>query len=96
MTPSAQHLEPLAVDGANGIGAMKLSYIRQKLAKYLQIEIFNNGSKGQLNEKVTRREDFSDKIAFIFMKLVWCRLCENISESPRWFTSGQIFQILFH
>ena len=81
MTPSAQHLEPLAVDAANGIGAMKLSYIRQTVAKYLQIEIFNNGSKDQLNEKVNRQEFFVDRIVFILMKLVRCRLCENISES---------------
>lgn len=81
MSPSAQHLEPLAVDAANGIGAMKLAYIRQTLAKYLQIEIFNDGSKGQLNEKVNRQEFFFDRIVFILIKLVRCRLCENISES---------------
>ena len=52
MTPSAKRLEPVAVDAANGIGALKLAYMRQTLAKFLQIEIFNNGTKGQLNEKV--------------------------------------------
>ena len=56
MTPSAQHLEPLAIDAANGIGAMKLAYVRQTLAKFIQIEIFNDGTKGHLNEKVRKKE----------------------------------------
>lgn len=55
MTSSAERLEPIAIDAANGIGATKLAYIRQTLAKYLQIEIFNNGTKGQLNEKVNSK-----------------------------------------
>ena len=60
MTPSAQHLEPLAIDAANGVGAMKLAYIRQTLAKFIQIEIFNDGTKGHLNEKVkTKKINFS-------------------------------------
>jgi hypothetical protein len=52
MTPSAKRLEPLAVDAANGVGAIKLAYMRQTLARFLQIEIFNDGRKGHLNEKV--------------------------------------------
>ncbi len=52
MTPTTQRLEPLAIDAANGVGALKLAYIRQRLAKYLRIEIFNDGRKGHLNEKV--------------------------------------------
>ncbi len=54
MTPNAQHLEPLAIDAANGVGAMKLTYLRQTLAKFIQIDIFNDGKRGQLNEKVKR------------------------------------------
>jgi len=55
MTPSAKRLEPIAIDAANGIGAMKLAYLRQTLAKFIQIEIFNDGTKGHLNEKVKRK-----------------------------------------
>ncbi|CAF3635603.1 unnamed protein product [Adineta steineri] len=51
MTPNTQRLEPLAVDAANGIGAMKLAYMRQTLAKFIQIEIFNDGTRGHLNDK---------------------------------------------
>lgn len=51
LTPNAKRLEPLAVDAANGVGAVKLAYMRQTLAKYLPIEIFNDGTKGALNEK---------------------------------------------
>ena len=52
LTPNAKRLEPLAVDAANGVGAVKLAYMRQTLAKYLPIEIFNDGTKGRLNEQV--------------------------------------------
>jgi hypothetical protein len=52
MTPSAKHIEPLAIDAANGVGAIKLAYMRQKLARFFRFEIFNNGSKGHLNENV--------------------------------------------
>lgn len=45
-------MEPLAIDAANGIGAMKLSAIRQRLSKFILIEVFNDGSRGHLNEKV--------------------------------------------
>lgn len=55
MTPNVKHLEPLAVDAANGVGALKLAYMRQTLTKYLRIEIFNDGSKGHLNEKVNEK-----------------------------------------
>ncbi|CAF1143768.1 unnamed protein product [Adineta ricciae] len=51
MTPNIQRFEPLAIDAANGIGAMKLAYMRQTLAKYIHIEIFNDGTRGHLNEK---------------------------------------------
>jgi hypothetical protein len=52
MTPSAKRLEPVAIDAANGIGALKLAYMRQTLAKFIKMEIFNDGTKGHLNEKV--------------------------------------------
>jgi hypothetical protein len=52
MTPSAKPIEPLAIDAANGVGAIKLAYVRQTLAKLIKIEIFNDGTKGRLNEKV--------------------------------------------
>lgn len=45
-------MEPLLVDAANGVGALKLGYIRRRLAKYISIEICNDGSRGRLNEKV--------------------------------------------
>jgi hypothetical protein len=62
MTPSAKRLEPIAIDAANGIGAMKLAYLRQTLAKFIQVEIFNDGTKGHLNEKVKRKEIFFEII----------------------------------
>jgi hypothetical protein len=55
MTPTAKRLEPLAIDAANGVGAVKLAYVRQILAKFIHIQIFNDGTKGHLNEKVKRR-----------------------------------------
>ena len=67
MTPSAQRLEPIAIDAANGIGAMKLAYIRQNLAKYLQIEIFNNGTKGQLNDKVNLKRFCSFRLTIVHL-----------------------------
>jgi hypothetical protein len=71
MTPSAKHLEPLAIDGANGVGAIKLAYMRQTLAKFLQIEIFNDGTNGHLNEKVNSTKIFKEKF-FVLINLVWC------------------------
>jgi len=56
MTPSAKNLEPLAIDAANGIGAQKLVYLRKSLLDLLSIEIFNNGTKGHLNEKVNKKK----------------------------------------
>lgn len=50
ITPSAKSIEPLAIDAANGVGASKLAYVRKTLAKFLPMEIFNNGGKGCLNE----------------------------------------------
>jgi hypothetical protein len=59
MTPSAKRLEPLAIDAANGIGAMKLAYMRQALVNFIQLQIFNDGTKGHLNEKVkTKKRTF--------------------------------------
>lgn len=52
MTPNAKRSEPLAVDAANGIGAQKLVELKQRLGDMLPIEIFNDGTKGHLNEKV--------------------------------------------
>ena len=54
MTPGTKDFEPLAIDAANGVGALKLAYIRQRLTKFIQIEIFNDGRKGHLNENVKR------------------------------------------
>ena len=71
MTPSAKRLEPVAVDAANGVGAVKLAYMRQTLAKLLPIEIFNDGTKGRLNENVNGKTNFRSKF-FILMNLVWC------------------------
>ncbi|XP_041832062.1 phosphoacetylglucosamine mutase [Melanotaenia boesemani] len=39
----------LCVDGANGIGALKLQEMESHVKKNLQISIFNDGSKGKLN-----------------------------------------------
>ncbi len=70
MTPTAKRLEPIAIDAANGIGAMKLAYLRQTLATFIQIEIFNDGTKGHLNEKVKR--NFFEIIFLCNYNLVWC------------------------
>jgi len=71
MTPNTKDFEPLAIDAANGVGALKLAYVRQRLAKLIQIEIFNDGRKGHLNENVKREKKsfrkFKKKIY-----LVWC------------------------
>lgn len=37
------------MDGANGIGALKLREIESHLKKSLHITLFNDGSKGKLN-----------------------------------------------
>jgi hypothetical protein len=52
MTPDIKRPELLAIDAANGIGAQKLVHVRQTLSNFLPIEIFNDGTKGHLNEKV--------------------------------------------
>lgn len=39
----------LSVDGANGIGALKVRELEDYLQKELQISLFNDGSKGKLN-----------------------------------------------
>ncbi|XP_037541316.1 phosphoacetylglucosamine mutase [Nematolebias whitei] len=41
----------LCVDGANGIGALKVREIESRLKKELQMSIFNDGSKGELNRQ---------------------------------------------
>ncbi|XP_004083772.1 phosphoacetylglucosamine mutase [Oryzias latipes] len=41
----------LCVDGANGIGALKLREMISHLNKGLQVTIFNDGSKGKLNHQ---------------------------------------------
>lgn len=41
----------LAVDGANGIGALKLREMESHLKKSLHITLFNDGSKGKLNHQ---------------------------------------------
>ncbi|CAF4861085.1 unnamed protein product [Rotaria socialis] len=51
MTPGAKHLEQLAIDAANGIGAQKLVVLQQRLSDLFKIEIFNDGTQGRLNEK---------------------------------------------
>ena len=40
MTPSAKRLEPLAIDAANGIGAMKLAYMRQSISEFYSTSNF--------------------------------------------------------
>ena len=74
-------MEPLAIDAANGVGAVKLANIRQILAKYIRIEIFNDRQKGHLNEKVNKKiKKFSwEKILFVFVELilVWCLIMLN-------------------
>lgn len=39
------------MDGANGIGALKLREIESHLKKSLHITLFNDGSKGKLNHQ---------------------------------------------
>lgn len=41
----------LRVDGANGIGALKVREMERHLQKDLQISLFNDGSKGKLNHQ---------------------------------------------
>ena len=64
MIPNANPIEPLAIDAANGIGAMKLAYMRQKLAKFIRITVFNDGTKGHLNDNVKRKKTIFRKICF--------------------------------
>ncbi|CAF4475398.1 unnamed protein product, partial [Rotaria sp. Silwood2] len=51
MTPSDNSFEPLAIDAANGVGAMKLAKVRRTLANFIRMDIFNDGTKGLLNDK---------------------------------------------
>lgn len=39
------------MDGANGIGALKLHEMESHLKKELHISLFNNGSTGKLNHQ---------------------------------------------
>lgn len=57
MTPNTQRFEPLAIDAANGIGAMKLAYMRRTLARFIQLEIYNDGTRGRLNDKVIKAHE---------------------------------------
>ncbi|KAF0023320.1 hypothetical protein F2P81_023950 [Scophthalmus maximus] len=41
----------LSVDGANGIGALKVREMESRLKTELQISLFNDGSKGKLNHQ---------------------------------------------
>ncbi|XP_058470072.1 phosphoacetylglucosamine mutase isoform X1 [Solea solea] len=41
----------LCVDGANGIGALKVREMESRLKNELQISLFNDGSKGKLNHQ---------------------------------------------
>ncbi|XP_040921141.1 phosphoacetylglucosamine mutase isoform X1 [Toxotes jaculatrix] len=41
----------LSVDGANGIGALKVREMESHLKRELQISLFNDGSKGKLNHQ---------------------------------------------
>jgi hypothetical protein len=56
MTPDAKRPGLLAIDAANGVGAQKLVDLRQRLADFLPIEIFNDGTIGHLNEKVNKNK----------------------------------------
>ncbi|CAF3502799.1 unnamed protein product [Rotaria sp. Silwood1] len=51
MTSKDKSFETLAIDAANGVGAMKLACIRRTLANLIRIDIFNDGTKGLLNHK---------------------------------------------
>lgn len=51
ITPGAKRSEALAIDAANGVGAAKLTRLRQTLTDLLPMEIFNDGTHGHLNEK---------------------------------------------
>lgn len=52
MTPGAKRPEQLAIDAANGVGAQKLVNLQERLPDIIKFEIFNDGTKGRLNEKV--------------------------------------------
>ncbi|KAM5163165.1 phosphoacetylglucosamine mutase [Mantella aurantiaca] len=47
--PGCGDLRCLNVDGANGIGALKLKEMEQYLQSVLSIQLFNDGSQGKLN-----------------------------------------------
>ncbi|CAF0950497.1 unnamed protein product [Rotaria sordida] len=51
MTSSNKSFESLAIDAANGIGAIKLTHVRRILANFIRIDIYNDGTKGLLNDK---------------------------------------------
>lgn len=40
------------IDGANGIGALKMKEMMKSLGSLLQVVIFNDGSSGKLNHMV--------------------------------------------
>lgn len=52
MTPGAKCSETLAIDAANGVGAQKLVDLRRELPDILPFQVFNDGTRGHLNEKV--------------------------------------------
>ena len=71
MTSGVKQSELLAIDAANGIGAQKLVHFRQMLSNILPMEIFNDGTKGHLNEKVNKYLIKSNYSLFWLVNLVW-------------------------
>ncbi|XP_071949216.1 phosphoacetylglucosamine mutase-like isoform X2 [Antedon mediterranea] len=45
------YLPEISVDGANGVGALKVLQLQKELKGYLDMKVFNDGSTGKLNEQ---------------------------------------------
>ena len=43
-------MPPINVDGANGVGASNISALAKNLEKILKVNVFNDGSTGELNK----------------------------------------------
>ncbi|XP_038070893.1 phosphoacetylglucosamine mutase-like isoform X2 [Patiria miniata] len=50
-TDESEYTGELSVDGANGIGALKIQQMCQHLNNQLKISVYNDGTHGQLNDR---------------------------------------------
>lgn len=81
-----EYVNKIYYDGANGVGAKKIKFFRERLGNCLEIKLFNDEliGTGKLNHMVKKRTKiklyfFLFTIAMLF-SIVWCGLCQSSAE----------------